>query len=408
MPHIDCFVESIRVKGGINTMKKITFILVLAIIICFVSLSIGGIAFAAVSEAECDEVFIATIEELLTAENSGDTIFSATKTILYDLNLEPFGYMYSFLANGENGFAIIINSNDIYECVEIYFDSANPYANAETDQFCIYVNTMTYWIYADEVYLDALTGAEIPEIVIESSRSKAYLSSGSAFVVVPEYIYYSYKTDTKYPLVNRHPFNSASTTTSSCVPTAGANIVQFYDRYCVNLIPNYVPGITYGSVYRYKMPSTETDEVIIQLASDMGVTDEGATIQMFVDGMTKYCNDRSYNITFTTCMSNNQFSYANAKSQMQSGKPIALFVDPYSIDTITEYDGYDLIEYRAFTVPHAMAVFGYRDITYTLTNGQIRSDSYLQTATGNAFVPQGYCKLNSDTTIDQALAIYIA
>lgn len=388
-------------------MKKATlfFILTLVIVVCSVGWS-GGVAFAAVSEPECDEVFKSTMEELLTVENAGDTYVESRKTLLYDLELEPFGYLYSFTANGESGFAIIVNSNGFYECVEVYFDAISPYASAAESDLCVYVNLSTYWKYKDGIYYDLRTNEEIPVFIVDSARKKAYMATPSPTPAVNEVIYYTYRSENKYQMVNRHPFMFAKV--ASCVPTMGGNIIQYYDRFCENLIPNYVPGRTIHTIYRYKDASDETEQVVRQLASDMGTVSTGTTVKGFTDGMKKYCNDRNYTFSYTICMDNDQFNYSFAKQQIESGKPIALFVDPYSIETIYIYDGSDAIEHWYSDVPHSMAMFGYREITYTLSNGQTRTDEYLKVATGNVYYPDGYCKISNKTTIDQALAIAIS
>lgn len=390
-------------------MKKLSFIFIFTVIVCMLAVGVGaGVAFAAVSEPECDEVFKTTLEELLTTENAEDTYFASSKKILYDLDMESLGYIYAFTANGIPGFAIVINSYGIYECVEIYFDATNPYSSATEDDVCIYVNLLTYWLYRDGVYYDVLKNEDVPNLVVENAREKAYFSTTSSTPAVAEYIYFTYRSEVNHRMVNRHP--ELITNVSSCVPTMGANIIQFYDRYSENLIPNYVPGTTIQTIYRYKRTSDETNQVVLQLASDMGTTSTGTTISKFSVGMNKYCNDRGYSFSSTSCMSNGQFNYSLAKQQINSGKPIALFVDPYTIETICVYDDrdFDIIEHWYSDVPHSMAMFGYREITYTLNNGQTRKDDYLQIATGNIFYSSGYCKIGGGTVIDQALAISIS
>lgn len=388
-------------------MKKLALTLILMTIMVVVcSFGWGGIAYAAVSETECDEVFISTLNELLSAENANDTYFASEKTILYDINIDELGYLYSFTANGEAGFAIVIYTENIYECVEIYFNAVNPYSSATEEDYCVYVNILTYWLYDEGVYFDLSTNDIVPNAVVEAASERAYLSNYPTVELVSEYIYFTYRSENHYRMVNRHPF--LMTGVSSCVPTAGANIIQYFDRYAVNLIPNYDPGRAYTStIYRYKDSSIETNQVVQQLASDMGTTATGTTILKFANGMSKYCSNRGYSFSYSSCMSNNQFNYNTAKQQVNSGKPVALFVDPFTIEIIDNYENYDLIDSIYSTVPHSMVMFGYREISYTLNNGQGRNDTYLMVATGDIFYPSGYCKISSNTTIDEALAVYI-
>lgn len=187
----------------------------------------------------------------------------------------------------------------------------------------------------------------------------------------------------------------------------GANIIQFYDRYCTELIPNYTPGRPIGTLYRYNAPSNETASVVNILAQKMGTTSIGTSIDQFEEGMKKYCQEKGYTFAYTSCINNKQFDYSVAKQQLKSNRPIALFVEPYTIETIEESENYDNIGHGFMSGTHSMAVFGYLDITYTLTNGQKRTDSYLQVATGNSSIKNGYCKLSNNTTIDEALSISI-
>ncbi len=54
-----------------------------------------------------------------------------------------------------------------------------------------------------------------------------------------------------------------------------------------------------------------------------------------------------------------------------------------------------------------MTAFGYKDITYTLTNGAQRNDKYLAIASGMIEAPKGYFNISYKTNIDEALAIKI-
>ncbi|MCL2798153.1 MAG: hypothetical protein FWD58_08900, partial [Firmicutes bacterium] len=57
---------------------------------------------------------------------------------------------------------------------------------------------------------------------------------------------------------------------------------------------------------------------------------------------------------------------------------------------------------------HAMAGFGYNEVTYTLTNGTTRTDTYIQVATGLGSKTKGYYNIYYNTQIDECFAITIS
>ncbi len=390
-------------------IKKLTLVLIVTTLLC---ISFSGIttefAHAEVSFKECDEVFISTIQELLDSQNANNTDIQADKILLYDMNIQPLGFLYEFKGNDNSGFAVVIENDKKYECVEIYFDAQNPYGKPEDNTYPVYADTMKYLNYNGDKYCDALSGNELSQSTIETLKTKSYKSSGESLDVTKETINYTYKSKDKHNLAFSIPSIYASVNDkSNCVPIMGANIIQFYDRYCTELIPNYTPGRPIGTLYRYNAPSNETASVVNILAQKMGTTSIGTSIDQFEEGMKKYCQEKGYTFAYTSCMNNKQFDYSVAKQQLKSNRPIALFVEPYTIETIEESENYDNIGHSFMSGTHSMAVFGYLDITYTLTNGQKRTDSYLQVATGNSSIKNGYCKLSNNTTIDEALSISI-
>ena len=198
---------------------------------------------------------------------------------------------------------------------------------------------------------------------------------------------------------------------ATCVPIAGANILGFYDRYYTELIPNFDPGIVYGGThYMYKSADSNVTAATMQLAADMGLKNpatEGATIDDFKTGFVKYCNRKSLNVSFESTMQNKSFSYASAKAQLDAGKPVIIFCSGFNLALISQLDNSDSIVLRTCVDTHAMTVFGYTEITYTLSNGSTRLDTYLYVASGVLSQPSAYVYMGSDITIDDAYAITI-
>ena len=84
-----------------------------------------------------------------------------------------------------------------------------------------------------------------------------------------------------------------------------------------------------------------------------------------------------------------------------------LFLSGFNIITLTNGDNSNSIRYTLSKYNHAMTAFGYKDITYTLTNGAQRNDKYLTIASGMIEAPKGYFNISYKTNIDEALAIKI-
>lgn len=84
-----------------------------------------------------------------------------------------------------------------------------------------------------------------------------------------------------------------------------------------------------------------------------------------------------------------------------------MFLSGFNIVELAGGNSSDGIKYTFSKYNHAMTAFGYKDITYTLTNGTKRNDKYLTIASGMIEAPKGYFNISYKTSIDEALAIKI-
>lgn len=200
-------------------IKKLTLVLIVTTVLC---ISFSGItsefAHAEVSFKECDEVFISTIQELLDSQNTDNTDIQADKILLYDMDIQPLGFLYEFKGNDNSGFAVVIENDKKYECVEIYFDAQNPYGKLEDNTYPVYADTMKYLNYNGDKYCDALSGNELSQSTIETLKTKSYKSSGEPLDVTKETINYTYKSKDKHNLAFSIPSIYASVNDkSNCV-----------------------------------------------------------------------------------------------------------------------------------------------------------------------------------------------
>lgn len=396
-----------------RTMQMITGLMLMVVMLCL-SLwlaPIGAKASAmALNNDECDVVFSENVKELAKENYAGVISISATKELLFDMDLEALGFLYLFSVNGEAGYAIVVRMNGAFEVAELYFNAADPYAGVNGGSR-VYVGNMLYLSYADGDFY--IMGEETPlsERQIEAVRSIAFYSDGGTITTSSETVNYVTKSETKYELAKRHPgITHISGYTNTCAPVAGANIIQYWDRYKTDLIANYTPGTTMGNFYIYKNPSSDTNAVLAQLYYDMetNVYGSGTTIAQFKSGLITYCARSNYSVTYDSCMVNNSFSYTTAKQYLAAGKPLSIFLYGFNVVDITPTTNTDTLSYWLSGAGHIMSAFGYNEITYTLADSTTRLDKYLMVAAGLTVIERGYLNVQSNLQIDDAYAITVS
>ena len=96
-----------------------------------------------------------------------------------------------------------------------------------------------------------------------------------------------------------------------------------------------------------------------------------------------------------------------AKNYIDNGQPIALFLSMFNVITIKTQNNSDNLSIKISKYNHTMTAFGYKDITYTLTNGTKRNDKYLVVATGIKDLTTGYFNISYKTNIKDAFGVQI-
>lgn len=387
-------------------------------IICvmfFILANIGFYTTSAYAEeeyySEFDRFFVENVVELAQENYFGDIVLISTKDIIYDINLEPLGYIYNFTINNEPGYAVVVNYNGMCVLTEVFFNAINPF-NDLSDIQKIYVKEFNYLYYIDNQYFIVETDTHVTSEMMEILRQTCYYSSSANILesITDETIYYVGKTENGSELAKRHPgIVQISNYSNACAPIAGANLIQYWDRYKTNLIPNYTPGSSLGSFYLYFEPGDNTDVVIGQLYSDMGTNaiGSGTSIPQFKAGMSAYCNRAGYSISYNSCMQNGQFSFALAKQRIDAGEPLVLFVENATIAKLFNEDDYDIINYTVINGSHVVAGFGYKEIEYVLSDGTTLENHYIAVASGAISRARGYYNINYNTVIDDAYGIGI-
>ena len=310
-----------------ETKKIIGIILAVCVVFAMTFLVAAGYSFEVGAYAEeydfgdADSEFIENAVALAKDSYVGDISLTTTKENLYDIDLEPLGYIYDFVVNGEPGYAMVIYQNGAFNLTEIYFNVINPYYGLSGIQR-IYLKEFNYLYYLDSEYFIAETDTPVTDEIMEILRQGSYYSSANSLDSSEGgTIYYVSKSEDSNELALRHPgIVQVSGYTNACAPIAGANLIQYWDRYKTNLIPNYTPGRSLANYYLYQEPGTATDGVVGQLFTDMGTNtiESGTSIPQFKAGMTTYCSRAGYSISYNSCMQNGQFSFSVAKQRIDA------------------------------------------------------------------------------------------
>lgn len=389
-------------------MKKFTCLIAVLVIALSSSLAISSIS-AQVSADECDRLFAETMDGFLEDQGQGDTSFTVHKTLLYDVTLDTLGYLYTYEIEGESGYTIIVNNSGVYEVTESFFNAA-PYANITG--LAVYVLPFVYWEYVDEHFVDLETGVVLTDEMVESFLEDAYLGSGDG-TYTEETINYDYRSETGNELSPEWPCYIGGELEGECAVIAGSNIIGYYDRYFDNLIPNFTPGFifSFDNSYKYYLEDTEYVPAMIETLYDLMQTAEygGTTVANFRSGLTSYINSKNLYVSYYSIMTGSSLNYNGLKSRVNSGMPFVVFLNGYNFTEITNHseDKEDIIQKTAYSGSHAMAGFGYKEITYTLTSGAQRSDQYLAVSRGFGSRSAGYLNINSNVSFSYAWSIEI-
>lgn len=357
---------------------------------------------AAVRYDELDNLFQATLNGILGYENVEEASISAEKEMLYDIELNELGVVYDFIYNGQDGFAILIDDGEV-KVTEITTDGSSPYSDEATN---VYVSEGLYWYNDGGQFYDCISDLPISDEAIETVSETAYFGA-IEFKYSSEQINYTYRSETPYNISWSIPMYDYGDK-NGCVPIAGTNLIAYLDKTFPNLIPEYEPGTTFLGQYRFKSGNDTIYAVSDTLYADMGVTtSKGATISDFRSGMKKYVNRQGYNISFSSLMSWGKIKFDTAKSIVQQGKPIALFLSGHTSTTIATDEGRDILNYESSNGNHAVAGFGCLEVNYTFSNNSTRTDRYIHCAMGVGLFQNGYLNIGS-AKINEALAITIS
>lgn len=393
-----------------QTKQKKKLVVIAILVALLLVSSVTSVAFAQpVGNDDFDIVFWETTKELYVAQTD-EIRLTANKEVLLDMNLAPLGYVYDFSANGEKGFAIIISIDNIITVTEFAMGQ-NPYADVTDNR--VYASYLVYLRENNGDYYIVGSNNKLSEAAVAALSQNAYKGTG-AITYSQEYVYFTSKDVNRKNLALRHPYVSeVGGLSNACAPIAGANLIQYWDRFHENLIPNFT---SYSIVYNqcvYKGPDSTVQNMTRQVYADMqtNVTAAGTTETQFKNGLQTYCARQGYGtVTYNTCMSGRTFNYDLAKQRIDAGQPLAIFVDTFTVAEVGESTNgqYDFIDRMIGDGCHVMAGFGYKEVSYVLTDGTHRTDHYLAVAAGFSKYDTSYFNVYLNTQIDDVFGVVIS
>jgi hypothetical protein len=403
------------------------------------------------------------------------------KEHIYDINLNKIGYVYDVYAKKleVSMFVIILVKDNELKIEEYVVGQSSPYLHKELKN--IYLGYGMYYELQEDLLLDSLNekvyvyhdvsqwygiDEEHGEIILASS-----IPSDEPHDEVTEvYNYYELIEDSNY-IPNKFPMMSTlisyetNNGGNNCSPTAGLEILLYFDKYYSGLTPAYgYFDYTNNRFYTYDefksnfFGTTKWDKLTtlyVDLYDKMGTNNIfglGTTHGNFLQGLEEYVDEKGYKVTVNDIIgdssdfmatSNTSFDSSNTwssyRSAIDNGKPVviqmgALFSEYYvaikegNITIIPDnyiiyrwgvpYMYYDTIEYE-YTVweglgtMHTVVGYGYLEYelyakdSYTSNLIFLREDKFAIVAWGWSSTKYAYIASDSNS-VSQVYSIDIS
>lgn len=220
-------------------------------------------------------------------------------------------------------------------------------------------------------------------------------------------IYYSTDKTIEY----ENPYGVSSFVPSmpnSCVIEAAGNAIVYYDRLYNELVPDYQGKYNIRGDYTYGKQNDGVNRMFQELSTAMGSDSEGTTVNGFVGGVKSYVSGKGRTATLTKATGSYfNISYDYLKNQLEQEKVAVVFLNGCAIvdirTGIQSNDGYDVVSNTVMSGHHSMLIYGYKDIYYYDSKGNITErDTYLYAE--DAYGGHSYLTVDNYSVIDD---IYI-
>ena len=231
---------------------------------------------------------------------------------------------------------------------------------------------------------------------------------GGSYTTQTYTITYDHKTTQSYDIQYGLP-TYEPTAGTSCANAAGTIVIGYYDRFYENLVPNEVTYYAFGNNLTYRSASFAIQDICLQLYDFMGTNEYGTTFAGFDAGMASYVQQQGYTYSSTSVFTSGSFDFNKYKTAVESGKPVALFLNNYGIYMATTTEGnVDTVINDVSPYTHVAVACGYKcDTYYNASNNVISTQRYLRVASGLALYGLCYINAAAYTTSNNAIAITI-
>lgn len=241
---------------------------------------------------------------------------------------------------------------------------------------------------------------------VQVHAAKHYQRGGTYTGSYLERITYDSKYTSGYTMAPTLPGYSGDN--YKCTVIAGGIVISWYQAQYAGLIPGHTARKTVFGIETWTGQDSYVNAMFTQLYVDMGSNPEGNTIAQYLNGMNTYVNRKGFTFTGTHLInSNGSVHWNNVRAAIESNQLVTIFLSGFNVTSgITAYNGYDEVLIEKYSGNHAMAVYGYEDIQYTI-NGVPRIDTYLLVHTGLA-TPIYKIRINTECTVDAAYVTHIS
>ena len=344
------------------------------------------------------------------ADDIGDSEITYTSSPLYDETLTARGYEYTFSVDGQNGYALLqevqIGETTLYEVEELAFSGVSPFAQCEG--LPVYITFNLYLDCVDGTLYDLTTNEAVNEETLAWAMTKRFGYYGGGSYTTQTYtVTYDHKTTETYIIQYGLPTYEPITGTS-CANAAGTIVIGYYDRFYGNLIPNEVTYYLFANNLIYKSVTAAIQDVCLDLYDLMGTNEYGTTFAGFEAGLTSFVQRQGYSYSSTSVFTSGSFDFNKYKTAVESGKPVALFLNNYAIAATRVEGNVDTVVNDVSPYTHVAVGCGYKcDTYYNASNSVISTQRYLRVASGLALYGLCYINATAYTTINNAIAITI-
>lgn len=396
-------------------MKKfLGMIVALVLMVTSLTMFVGqGITANAQVLDEADEYFT----EFVLADSTVEGDLSFSHSPLYNEELNQNGREYLFSIGGVNGYALMVEFNTenqtFYEIEELFYNKTSPFNNC--DGLPVYIAHNAYLDYNNQAFYDLATGAELDSETVLQIASQGFNYFGgttATFTRITTDVSFATKSTTQYSIQYDLPNIIGSVQGGCCAHTAAASILTYYDRFCENIMPDFVPYMQFGSGIVYRSTDANISNMTLELVDLMliGEPHAGVTFSEFQLGMETFVEQQGYTYTSTNLFSNGSFNLDNYKNAVESGKPCAIFLTNFTmLNGFIEGDGMETISSAYCPISHVVAGCGYKIDTYYDEGGNvITTRTYLKVASGLISYNVGYLNLDGQSTISKAISILVS